>query len=159
MGKLVFSETGIQVHLPDPSNDVDFHTRGVNDYGGLGQRVPLLYDERTRQAYVGAPAWYHGDVRQHHKLSEGYEEGYFNGDQTWGNGNLEWYMEPPKDHADLITALNQAGMNVPVAPPQSKYAPTNPQPDSQAEEEALWEDDEPMPGHQGTGPDLDYWHP
>jgi len=159
MGKLVFSETGIQVHLPDPANDVDFDSRGDRSgSGGLGQRRPLAYDEKNREAWVGEPGWYHSDLYRHHgtDYDSGLDEGYFEGGHIWGRGHLEWYTDPPATHADVANALTESGFSVPNADkPRGRWTPWHEEPKDaiNLEDENLWDDD-PV-----GEPELDYWHP
>lgn len=109
-----FSTNGIEVHLPDPEKDVDFHERGggEEDLSRFEGRQPVLYDDKKRKAYIGAPNWYHADAYAHHNNGRNYDdnidEGYFNGGSQWGDGHLLWYGEEPADHPHIAQAISEA---------------------------------------------------
>ena len=117
MGRIIkFADNGLQVHMPNPEADPDFHDRGDTEgWGGLGERIPVLYYPGQRAMYLGAPGWYHGDAYAHHKLptrftGERAHEGYFNGGPSWGRGQLSWYEPPsPQEHQEVQSALEQHG--------------------------------------------------
>lgn len=114
MGFKYFSNNGLIVHHPNPET-------GEYPEGGsyLGDRRPVLYRPESRDVFVGEPGWYHADTYRHYGMDQ-YQypgprtyEGFFNGDEEWGNGTLRWYSPPsPDEHNAVKLALQNAGHEV-----------------------------------------------
>lgn len=114
---MIFTANGITVVQPDPARDVDFHERGDKEgYSRFDGRIPILWDERSRRLYLGAPNWFHGDVAQHYDIGAGHglDEGMVAGGPEWGSGHLKWFLpDEPKEHPEIAEALQEAGIRVP----------------------------------------------
>lgn len=117
MGRIVFSENGIQVHLPNPETDPMFEGRGAgdDDYEEFEGRRPIIYNNDNRSLYVGAPNWWHSDLEGHHQLgySVAHQKGYVQGGPHWGDGQLVWYGATPREHPEIAQSLESVGIPVP----------------------------------------------
>lgn len=117
MGRIVFSDNGIQVHLPNPETDPYFDSRGAghDDYEEFNGRRPIIWDDRDRSLYVGAPNWWHSDLENHYGFGYDYNHlrGYVQGGPEWGNGELSWYGQNPPEHPEIAKGLESVGIPVP----------------------------------------------
>lgn len=137
MANLIFTAHGIQVHMP--REDAEENWRGDGD--GFEGRVPLLWNKKTRNLFVGNPDWYHADVYQHHHVPDrdydDLQHGYIGSpNPEWGGGNLAWYGHEPAEHADVAKALMEAGFQVPNPKPEEKP----PEPEWQTEQDSSADD-------------------
>jgi hypothetical protein len=154
MARIVFSDTGLQVHLPDPSKDPRWHDRGTMDLGDQSSfegRLPVIYNPEEGGVYVGGPNWYHGDTYAHHNIENigANLDGYFSGGPSWGDGKLKWWHNPPpEDHEAVAKALMQAGFDIPN--PQHEEDPND---FNYEDDDDLWADDVP---HTGSAGDEEY---
>ena len=115
MASLRFSRQGLILHLP--GEDEDFGS--ANGGYGLGTRIPIIL--QNRDLYVGKEGWFHKDLRTHHQLAydmSNQKEGFFNGGEEWGNGNLGWWLGEPDEHEDVKHALLDAGYTIMDNPPE-----------------------------------------
>lgn len=112
-----FTDNGYQIHKPmvdEPlEDDPNENFRG---------RIPLVYTPETRDIYMGAPNWYHGNIYDAFpNIQRNYRiEGYLGHGGNWRQG-LNWYSGPPHpEHLEVEKALAQAGYdtsgNSPVIP-------------------------------------------
>jgi len=110
MGRVVFSEAGVQLVMPN-EQDPDYA-----NYGGdptLGQRIPVVYDEDRRIAYIGNPGWQHMEVEKNQGLDPyGFFDLGFFGDPEWGGNELKWFNNEPLDHPYIAEALLEAGYQI-----------------------------------------------
>lgn len=112
-----FSNNGLIVHHANPENG---NFAQQSPYSGLGERRPVIYRPDTRDVFVGEPGWYHGDTYRHFDIPDMYaddyqrtHEGFFAGNEDWGNGGLSWYSRPSdEEHEAVKEALLNAGHEI-----------------------------------------------
>lgn len=84
------------------------HDYPGDDEEGFNGRVPIVFKPSEGKVYLGAPNWYHGDLRDFHRIpwdiggDNGYE-GYFgSSNPSWGGGKVSWYRTPTPEEQEGV---------------------------------------------------------